>query len=155
MVLMQRLLNTWEKAEKPFLIYKDQEIYLKDLYDCEYENLHEIRNGDVVALIGDYEPSTIAYLLKLIDLKTIIVPLTNLTVKQHDQFFDVACVDFVIQNGDLSKRIHNKTNDKIDELRKLNHAGLIAFSSGTTSSPKAMLHDLSLFLSKFSEPKSL
>ena len=153
MTLVQRLFKTWAKEKKPFLIYKDREIYFKDVYDFECENLHEIRKGDVVALIGDYEPCSIAYLLKLIDLNTIIVPLTNLTTTQHDQFFDQACVDFVIQNGELSKRTHNKKNDKIDELRKLNHAGLVAFSSGTTSSPKAILHDLSLFLGKFSEPK--
>ena len=153
MALLQHLSKIWKQEKKPFLIHKDRKIYFKNVYGCGYENLCGIQSGDVVALIGDYDPPTIACLLKLIDLKTIIVPLTKLTTNYHDQFFDAACVDFVIQKGELFKRVHNKKNDEIDKLRKLNHAGLVAFSSGTTSYPKAILHDLSLFLSKFSEPQ--
>lgn len=153
MALLQRLSKIWKKEKKPFLIHKDQEIYFKDVDDSRFEYLYGIQSGDVVALIGDYDPRTIACLLKLIDLKTIIVPLTKLTTNHHDHFFDAACVDFVIQEGELFKRIHNKKNHEINKLRNLNHAGLVAFSSGTTSSPKAILHDLSLFLSKFSEPQ--
>ena len=89
----------------------------------------------------------------MIDLKAIIVPLTNLTNEQHDQFFDVACVDYIICDGKISKRNHNNRNEKIENLRQLNHAGLVAFSSGTSSTPKGILHDLSIFLSKFLEPK--
>lgn len=153
MVLLARLSKIWEQQTKPLLVFNDQEIYFQDVGTFECANLEEVNKGDVVALIGDYDPITIAYLLRLIDLKAIIVPLTDLTIQQHEQFFDVACVDFIIRNGELKKRVHKNSNAKIEYLRKLNHAGLIAFSSGSTSEPKGVLHDLSIFLGKFSAPK--
>ena len=70
MALLQRLSKIWEKEKKAFLIYKDQKIYFKDVFDFKFENLHGVHNGDVVALIGDYDPRTISCLLRLIDLKT-------------------------------------------------------------------------------------
>ena len=79
--------------------------------------------------------------------------MTSATKNNHDFFFKTACVDFVLENGNLIRRTHNEKNDKIDGLRKIGNAGLIAFSSGTTAKQKAILHDMSLFLNKFSKPK--
>ena len=68
MALLQHLSKIWKQEKKPFLIHKDRKIYFKNVYGCGYENLCGIQSGDVVALIGDYDPPTIACLLKLIDL---------------------------------------------------------------------------------------
>ena len=113
MALLQHLSKIWKQEKKPFLIHKDREIYFQNVYGSGYENLYGIQSGDVVALIGDYDPPTIACLLKLIDLKTIIVPLTKLTTNYHDQFFDAACVDFVIQKGELFKEFTTKKTMKL------------------------------------------
>ena len=41
----------------------------------------------------------------------------------------------------------------LDHLRELNHSGLILFTSGSTGLPKAILHDLNSFLSRYTTPR--
>ena len=94
-------------------------------------------------------------LLRLIDLKTIIVPLTIETKNTHDYFFESALVD--VDNSmmeKLNKLITTKiTTYLLTNLRQKSHAGLILFSTGTTGRPKAILHDMTLFLERFQTPR--
>jgi acyl-CoA synthetase (AMP-forming)/AMP-acid ligase II len=92
-------------------------------------------------------------LLKLIDKNVILVPLTIDTNSQHKYFFDTALVDVVINGSSIKRLRHNNKNILIENLRKQNHAGLILFSTGTTGRPKAILHDLTLFLRRFETPR--
>ncbi len=116
-------------------------------------DLSKILSGDVVALIGDFEPQSIMTLLQLIDKKVIIVPLTIDTLSQHEYFFDSALVDVVIQGSLVRRREHKGRNKFIDKLRLHKHAGLVLFSTGTTGRPKAILHDLTLFMQRFETPR--
>ena len=45
--------------------------------------------------------------------------------------------------------VQNQNHHFIDKLRKQNHGGLIAFSTGTTGRPKAIIHDLTLYMRRF------
>ena len=58
--------------------------------------------GDVVALIGDFNPQTISIFLKLVQQMAIVVPLTK-TKSQHEYFFEVVSVDVIIENGSIKK----------------------------------------------------
>jgi long-chain acyl-CoA synthetase len=107
----------------------------------------------VVALIGDFDPPSILTLLKIIDQGVIVVPLTSETKKEHQYFFESALVDIVIENGTVERREHKKKHQFIDALRAKKHAGLVLFSTGTTGRPKAILHDLTLFLKRFKTPR--
>ena len=58
MVLLQHLSDIWAKEPKPIIICKGKEIYFRDLRNVQNQNLDLISKGDVVALIGDYDPQT-------------------------------------------------------------------------------------------------
>lgn len=143
------LSEIWKDSDNPFLIYKDQKIHFSDLSKQKTSCLNQINQGNVVALIGDYNPITIKCLLKLIELKAIVLPLTNETKLQHPFFFDTALVDFVVENGNVTQIKHERRNEMIDNLKCRGHSGLIAFSSGTTGKAKAILYDLTKFMKKF------
>jgi long-chain acyl-CoA synthetase len=116
-------------------------------------DLSLINEGDVVAIIGDFNPSSVLTLLQLIDLRVIVVPLTIETINEHDYFFESAHVDVIIRDGVVSRRLHNGGHELIDHLRSEKHSGLVLFSTGTTGRPKAILHDLTIFLRRFETPR--
>jgi long-chain acyl-CoA synthetase len=153
MEIVERLQSIWAGIDYPFLIHRGRELRFADIAGQETAPLDDVRAGDVVALIGDFNPISILTLLKLIDLETIVVPLTQETASQHEYFFDAASVDVVIENGETRRLSRDETHPLIEELRGRAHAGLVLFSTGTTGRPKAILHDLTLFLKRFETPR--
>ena len=153
MDLIGKLSEIWKGIEYPFLLHKGHELYFSDIANQEAVDLGEVCPGDVVALIGDFNPESISTLLRLIDLKTIVVPLTRDTIGQHEYFFDAAHVDVVIEQRSIRRIPRDATHPLVAELRDQKHAGLVLFSTGTTGRPKAILHDLTLFLKRFETPR--
>ena len=153
MNLIQHLNKIYDTKSKPFLIYQNTELKFSDIINEQQINLDIVNPGDVVALIGDFNALSISTLLRLIDLKTIIVPLTIETKNTHDYFFESALVDLVIDDGTVKRIKQKKRHSLIENLRQKSHAGLILFSTGTTGRPKAILHDMTLFLERFQTPR--
>ena len=118
----------------------------KDILDHKVEELDQINPGDVVALIGDFDPKTIFLLIKLMELNAIVVPLTSETKDQHEYFFKAANVEYIFEYDTFKKvNQHKEKNKLILKLKSNGHGGLVLFSSGTTSKPKAVLHNLHSF----------
>lgn len=153
MKILEKLNKRWFGIDYPFLIHSTGTLRFNEIVKQKAVDLSEINSGDVVALIGDFNPQSILTLLQLIDKNVILVPLTIDTRMQHEYFFKTALVDVIIENYKVKRIRHGFKNKSINTLRIKEHGGLVLFSTGTTGRPKAILHDLTLFMQRFETPR--
>jgi len=153
MNILEKLSDRWSDIDYPFLIHSNGSLRFSEVANQQHVDLSEVKSGDVVALIGDFDPQSILTLLQLIDKNVVLVPLTVDTRVQHGYFFESAFVDVVIEGADVKRISHTRKHEFIESLRSKRHAGLVLFSTGTTGRPKAILHDLTLFMQRFETPR--
>jgi len=139
--------------QEPFLISSTGSLAFADIAESAAHSetdTSEIRSGDVVALVGDFDKSTISTMLRLLDQGVVLMPLTEGTHVDHEYFFESSGVEWVIRDGHVERRQPSApSNPLIGELRHRAHPGVIFFSSGTTGRPKAILHDFNNFLARY------
>ena len=153
MNIVEKLTERWRDIDYPFLVHSSGGLRFSKIAEQIAVEVSEVKGGDVVALIGDFDPQSILTLLQLIDKNVILVPLTVDTRAQHEYFFESALVDVVIEGDEITRISHSRKHESIESLRTKEHAGLVLFSTGTTGRPKAILHDLTLFMQRFETPR--
>lgn len=113
--------------------------------------------GEVIILNGDFSISSVAYLLALIDLSAIVVPLTAQTKKTVDDQLSELTPNYLINTyGEVSIEPltpAGKPNEYIAQLQSSGKPGLILYTSGSTGKPKAVVHDFSKLLKKFTHQR--
>lgn len=153
MDIVEKLSERWRGIDYPFLVHATGSLKFEAVANQQHVDLADVKSGDVVALIGDFNPQSILTLLQLINKNVILVPLTADTRAQHEYFFESALVDIIIEDSNVKRITHFQKHLLIEELRAKGHAGLVLFSTGTTGRPKAILHDFTLFMQRFETPR--
>jgi len=146
-------------GDAPALVWNDTIASYAELAELadSWQEKFEARNlkaGEVVALEGSFSPNACAALIALVRLGAIIAPLTPLMRAQRDQFLGIAEARLLVEFDEADAFTFQEFERTVENAvtRKLiarSHPGLIIFSSGSTGSPKAILHDFASLLEKF------
>ena len=126
---------------------------LADAWQAKFE-ARKLEAGQVVALEGSFSPNACAALIALVRLGAVVAPLTPLMRAHREKFLDIAEARLLIEFDEADSYTFQEyertvTNAVTKKLIAREHPGLIIFSSGSTGSPKAILHDFAALLEKF------
>lgn len=149
-----------EYVQLPAIIWNDiyftyNELIIKYNFAIEFLSKHEIKQGEVVSLKGDFTPNTIALIFALIKNNNIIVPF-NCNIGEFETVkLEIACVQKAI-SVNVKTDIYSCENLSGNGqhafytlIRERQHPGLVLFTSGTSGKPKGAVHDFSKLLEKF------
>ena len=132
-------------------LYRDLESQL--LLHIENYKKIGVKSGDRFALVGDYSFDIVAKLLALISLNCILVPLTpdaySKLSREIKQIIGFDWTDIVNKDVTKSDFADVPIHEYFQKINNDEKPGLVLLTSGTTGTPKVVVHDLSKLLKKF------
>jgi long-chain acyl-CoA synthetase len=117
-----------------------------------------VSKNSIVSLEADFSPNAVALMLALIERGCIIVPLTQSMEAKKAECRQIAEVQTVIQldtedRASITTLTKQPSHELLCGLKRIQHPGLVLFSSGSTGKSKAALHDFIPLLEKFKVPR--
>lgn len=121
---------------------------------CQLEQRLKVKKGDVIYIKGNYSAASVAALLWSLDKNSIVVPVTTSSGKNLKNYTDIIPANFIVEcevfSYKITKQLHQPYVHHLAQIiLEKNHSGIILFTSGTTSVPKAALHDFNIFIEKY------
>jgi long-chain acyl-CoA synthetase len=118
----------------------------------------EIAPGTVISIDADFSPNAISLMLALIARRCIVVPLAASVAANKHEFGEIAQVETAVRIGadeavEIARTGRTARHPLIARLQTAGRPGLVLFSSGSTGTCKAALHDFVPLLEKFSVPR--
>lgn len=144
-------LNTFNPNQTA-LIYEDDKISYGELLNevqKQEKLLASAPKGSCVAIVGDYDLSSISFLLANLNRQNLVAPLIE--TSEIGAKMQEGQIEFCFQNGKL-KQVADLSAEKhqlITQLKEKNANGLLLFSSGSTGKPKAIVHNLDILLNSY------
>ncbi|MBI2478227.1 MAG: AMP-binding protein [Planctomycetia bacterium] len=145
-------------GDRDALVWRDQVFNYSSLHERVSRFTLELRErgilpGTVVLQEGDYTPNDVALFLALIDAQCIIVPACHVAQATRQEMIGVSQCEVILrvdERGAIEvERRTGSDHSLYRELRDRSVPGLVLFSSGSTGTSKAAVHDLSAILDKF------
>ena len=143
-----------------FLVDEDREISYEDLLNCiyKYESFYKenkFKSTDVVLLSSKLTIEFIALFIVLLKNNNIIIPIDKKSMINNDEINKITKYDILIDmhKDDISV-VYNKAvkkNQLICHLHQNHMPGIILFTSGTSGTPKAILHNAEKLLNLYKE----
>ena len=121
--------------------------------------VNQIDKGTITILEGDFSPNSIALFLALIESGCVLVPLIPDVSEPRSELIQIAQGEVCValdedDNFTIQQLNRSATHELYQELRSRQHPGLVTFSSGSTGSSKAAVHDVTLLLEKYKTPRN-
>ncbi len=151
------LMRSW--PERRAIVWNEQPTSYGQLLDrveelSRFLDEQGVGRGQVVALQADFSPATVALMLALVERATILVPLAQSGVARPEELLRIAEVQTVVTVDErdechIEHRVTRVANPLTRELIDSGRPGLVLFTSGSTGTSKAALHDVATLLEKF------
>jgi len=114
---------------------------------------HEIQPGEVVGLSADHAFDSIAIFLALLSNRNVAALLSPAATDSAPLLASARARHHITARHDGDASYHSVTSGAghplLDTLRESGSGGFVVFSSGSTGAPKAVLHNIERFLTKF------
>ena len=114
-----------EKLARASLPYRVEDVL--NVYETDTYDLSEISKGDIVILVGDFDPISIMTFFKLIELGAIVAPIVEKTTSGIEEKSKIIKADFIINKKVLKTNNNKNSHELVSSIKQRENPGIIFF----------------------------